>query len=50
MEKSLKKVVVFDLDGTVIDSAHRTPNLPDGTLDLAGYHKRKTRELSLIHI
>ena len=44
MEKSLKKVVVFDLDGTVIDSAHRTPNHPDGTLDLAGYHKRKTRE------
>tara|TARA_R100000008_G_C3583251_1_gene170140 strand:+ start:211 stop:750 length:540 start_codon:yes stop_codon:yes gene_type:complete len=39
-----KKVVVFDLDGTVIDSTHRTPNNPDGTLDLQGYYKNRTRE------
>ena len=27
--------VIFDLDGTVIDSAHRKATLPDGSLDLA---------------
>ncbi len=29
--------LIFDLDETVIDSAHRTPNNPDGTLNLQGY-------------
>ena len=27
--------VIFDLDGTVIDSSHRQNTLPDGSLDLA---------------
>ena len=39
-----KKVAVFDLDGTLIDSSHRTPNKPDGTLDLQGYYDNRTRE------
>ena len=39
-----KKVAVFDLDGTIIDSSHRTPNKPDGTLDLQGYYDNRTRE------
>ena len=40
----IKNIVVFDLDETVIDSSHRTPNKPDGTLDLDGYFAMKTRE------
>lgn len=44
MIKGHKKIVVFDLDGTVIDSSHRTPNNPDGTLDLQGYYKARTRK------
>ena len=44
MSKGHKKIVVFDLDGTVIDSSHRTPSNPDGTLDLQGYYKNRTRE------
>ena len=43
MRKGHKKIVVFDLDGTVIDSTHRTPNNPDGTLDLQGYYENRTR-------
>ena len=43
MNKGHKKIVVFDLDGTVIDSSHRTPSNPDGTLDLQGYYKNRTR-------
>lgn len=39
-----KKIAIFDLDGTVIDSSHRTPNHPDGTLNLDGYFELKTRE------
>ena len=42
--KSMKKIAVFDLDGTVIDSEHRTPNKADGTLDLDGYFQLRTRE------
>ena len=42
--KIMKKIAVFDLDGTVIDSAHRTPNKADGTLDLDGYFQLRTRE------
>lgn len=41
---SYKRVMVFDLDETLIDSAHRTPNHPDGTLDLARYFELKNRE------
>lgn len=29
--------VIFDLDETVINSSHRTPNNPDGTLNLQAY-------------
>ncbi len=39
-----KNIAVFDLDGTVIDSSHRTPNRPDGTLDLEGYFELRTRK------
>jgi FMN phosphatase YigB (HAD superfamily) len=40
----MKRVVIFDLDETIIDSKHRTPNKPDGTLDLAKYFELKNRE------
>ena len=40
---NIKKIVVFDLDGTLVDSSHRTPNNSDGTLDLQGYYKDRTR-------
>ncbi len=40
----MKRIVVFDLDETIIDSKHRTPNHPDGTLDLARYFAMKNRE------
>ena len=39
-----KQIAIFDLDGTVIDSAHRTPNKADGTLDLTRYFELRTRE------
>ena len=39
-----KRVVIFDLDETIVDSAHRTPNNPDGTLNLPRYLELKTRE------
>ena len=41
---AVKRLVVFDLDETIIDSSHRTPNHPDGTLDLARYVALKNRE------
>jgi FMN phosphatase YigB (HAD superfamily) len=40
----MKRVVIFDLDETVVDSAHRTPNNADGTLNLPLYLTLKTRE------
>lgn len=40
----MKRVLIFDLDETLIDSAHRTPNRPDGTLDLERYLAIKSRE------
>lgn len=40
----MKRIVIFDLDETVVDSAHRTPNNPDGTLNLPRYLELKTRE------
>lgn len=38
----IKRVVVFDLDETLIDSKHRVPNNPDGTLNLTRYFELKT--------
>jgi hydroxymethylpyrimidine pyrophosphatase-like HAD family hydrolase len=38
----MKRIVVFDLDETLVDSSHRTPNRPDGTLDLERYFALKT--------
>lgn len=40
----MRNVVIFDLDETVIDSRHRTPNNPDGTLNLAAYIEKHTPE------
>lgn len=40
----MKRVVIFDLDETIVNSAHRTPNNPDGTLNLERYLQMKTRE------
>ena len=40
----MKRIVVFDLDETIIDSAHRTPNREDGTLDLGKYLELKNRK------
>lgn len=37
-------ILVFDLDETVINSAHRSPNKPDGSLDLAAYIAKHTRK------
>jgi hypothetical protein len=34
--------VIFDLDGTVIDSSHRQNTLPDGSLDLARWIENNT--------
>lgn len=39
----MKRIVVFDLDETLVNSKHRTPNRADGTLDLQGYFRNKTR-------
>jgi len=39
-----KPIVIFDLDETVIDSRHRTPNNHDGTLNLAAYVEKHTPE------
>ena len=36
--------VIFDLDGTVIDSDHRKAALPDGSLDLAHWFENNTPE------
>jgi beta-phosphoglucomutase-like phosphatase (HAD superfamily) len=40
----MMRVFIFDLDETVIDSRHRTPNNADGTLNLAAYIERHTPE------
>jgi len=42
-----KNIVIFDLDATVVNSDHRTPNFPDGTLNLELYLENKTRENTL---
>lgn len=41
---AFKRITVFDLDETIIDSSHRTPNKPDGTLDLDRYFALKNRD------
>lgn len=40
---TFKRLCVFDLDETIVDSAHRTPNRADGTLDLDRYFALKNR-------
>ena len=40
----MKKLFIFDLDGTVIDSAHRTPHLPDVRVDVHGFLAQKNRQ------
>lgn len=35
---------IYDLDGTVIDSAHRYRTLPDGSIDLPAWIRLATRE------
>ena len=40
----MKNIIIFDLDMTVVDSRHRTPNKPDGTLDLQGYFNLRNRD------
>lgn len=40
----MKNIIIFDLDETVIDSRHRTPNNPDGTLNLQAYIENHTPE------
>ncbi len=42
--KTSKITFVFDLDDTVINSRHRTPNFPDGTLNLQAYIESHTPE------
>jgi hypothetical protein len=42
--KKYSSIAIFDLDETVIDSKHRTPNFPDGTLNLEAYIKNHTPE------
>lgn len=43
----MKRVIIFDLDETIVDSSHRTPNHPDGTLNLPLYLQLKSRENTL---
>ena len=38
----MKKVYIFDLDKTVINSDHRTPYLANGDLDLGAYRAKQT--------
>ena len=40
----MKNIIIFDLDETVINSLHRTPNFPDGTLNLQAYLQNQTAE------
>lgn len=40
----MRYIAIFDLDETVIDSRHRTPNYPDGTLNLDAYKANHTPE------
>jgi len=44
---AFKNIVIFDLDETIVDSSHRTPNNPDGTLNLPKYLEMKNRKNTL---
>jgi hypothetical protein len=44
MNKQTRNLVIFDLDETAINSSHRTPNFPDGTLNLQAYIANHTPE------
>lgn len=44
---TFKRIIILDLDATIIDSSHRTPNHPDGTLNLPKYLEMKNRENTL---
>lgn len=41
---SMKRIMIFDLDSTVIDSNHRTPKNLDGSIKLAEFAKMNTKE------
>lgn len=43
-ETDMKNIVVFDLDGTVIDSSHRHLSKPDGSIDLEHWRANCTYE------
>jgi len=40
--KTYSAILIWDLDATLVDSSHRTPNNPDGTLNLAAYIEKHT--------
>jgi len=40
----MNKIIVFDIDGVLVDSSHRYRNLPDGTIDLAYWLENNTPE------
>jgi phosphoglycolate phosphatase-like HAD superfamily hydrolase len=40
----IKKIIIFDLDGTVINSEHRSPRNADGTINLIGWFNKATAE------
>lgn len=39
-----KNIIIWDLDETVVNSQHRTPNFADGTLNLDAYIRQHTPE------
>jgi len=41
---TIKNILIFDLDGTTIDSSHRQATKADGTLDLQAWFKNATPE------
>jgi phosphoglycolate phosphatase-like HAD superfamily hydrolase len=41
---TFQNIVIFDLDGTTIDSTHRQATLADGTLNLAAWKEAATPE------
>jgi FMN phosphatase YigB (HAD superfamily) len=44
MKRNNNMTLIFDLDGTVIDSSHRYAKLPDGSIDLDAWLKNCTRD------
>ena len=41
---SFKKIHVYDLDGVLVDTAHRYRNKPDGSIDLDYWFANRTKE------